>query len=1178
MLRLRTFVFKHKTLFLSFSFLVAFSVGVSYAAPLVSPYTPGQTLDPSCAPGDTNCTVAVSSWATSGNNIYYNGSNVGIGTTTPSSKLDVEGDLTVHGTYISASTATTTTPVPAPTNLQATIQYDPSNTNGYTYVADGSHTDINYRVYTLAVINRQPYISASYATLSAPLSDDGSGNHYAVSLSWNPPSIPGASVLAYAVFPSDGGAYDMGAQASSSNLLDSDPAVFNNPFSLLQNLPSSAQVSVNVPASNGSTISGGLSVIDGISVTGPVSLGEHSIATSLDETTIGAYNVGGGNVTSWNATDPLFEIGNGADSSHLSDALEVLKNGNTTINGNLNINGTLTCNNTTCGGGFSGTGTPSFQAIGGTASGNYSVAMGSSSTATQANAVAIGVFAQAGGVQSIALGGNSTASADRSAALGYGAHATGYGATALGYLNTASGGESVALGYNATASGDSSVAIGGYAPVASALYSVAIGTQVQATSSFAVAIGDNTAATGTAATAFGAGTLASGHVSTAFGHGTTASGDYSTAFGTQTTAASLDSTALGFYNVGGGDPSNWVSTDPLFEVGNGTDPNNLSDAFSVLKNGYTGIGVAVPQAQLDIRGDGTILALGGSGTIPDGLGNGPRFSWDPSTFAFRAGFVSNGNWDSANVGSYSVGFGISSISSGTASFAGGITSIASNQGAISYGIDTNASGNASGAFNLSTTASGDESAAFGDATTASGAMSAAFGNATTASGDESTAFGGGSQAIGEYSIATGQNTVATQYDSFVGGLDSTTPGSGGYSFAFGNTVTASGNASVGFGQLNTASGDYSAAFGYHNTASGSYSASFGQSNTTSGGYSVTFGENNTASGMYSTAFGENATASSYESFVLGQNNVGGGDPSNWVGTDPLFEIGNGTSGSALSDALIVLKNGDTGIALDPTSPIPSYTLQVGSSAVNGIVARFQNSSGTCDINPTNASLSCSSDMNLKDNITNISNNSAWSYNTNITPASQSVLDKVLALNPVTYNWDTESQGASKHDGFIAQEVQEVFPDLVTTDPNTHLLSLNYTGLIPYTVEAIKEMNLNITNIDNLDTPNNWRSALLAWFGDVDNGITNFFSKTVTTDQLCVKDDNGETCLTRSQIDQVLNNQNTTANPNAPMTTTVTNNTDPAPTVDTSEGTSVSQSPEVSSDTVSTPADATDQTQ
>src|SRR5262249_25983987 len=153
-----------------------------------------------------------------------------------------------------------------------------------------------------------------------------------------------------------------------------------------------------------------------------------------------------------------------------------------------------------------------------------------------------------------------------------------------------------------------------------------------------------------------------------------------------------------------------------------------------------------------------------------------------------------------------------------------------------------------------------------------------------------------------------------------------------------------------------------------------------------------------------------------------------------------------------------------------------------------------------------------------------SDNSAWSFNSNISAQNQSVLDDVLALNPVNYNWNVEQDTDPKHAGFIAQEVQQVFPDLVSQNPTTHLLSLNYVGLVPYTIEAIKEMNFNITNIDDLTKANTWRDAITGWFADSANGIQNFFSKKVTTQEvdsqtICLGSTGNQTCVTKAQLDQ-----------------------------------------------------------
>src|SRR5690606_5765739 len=100
---------------------------------------------------------------------------------------------------------------------------------------------------------------------------------------------------------------------------------------------------------------------------------------------------------------------------------------------------------------------------------------------------------------------------------------------------------------------------------------------------------------------------ASGSAATAWGAATTAAGRQSTAWGAYTRADSFLSTALGFNNRGGGDPDNWVLTDPLFEIGNSQNevlpPKN---ALLILKNGDTAIGDITPESKLHV--DGTIRA------------------------------------------------------------------------------------------------------------------------------------------------------------------------------------------------------------------------------------------------------------------------------------------------------------------------------------------------------------------------------------------------------------------------------------------------------------------------------------------------------------------------------------------------------------------------------------------
>jgi len=52
--------------------------------------------------------------------------------------------------------------------------------------------------------------------------------------------------------------------------------------------------------------------------------------------------------------------------------------------------------------------------------------------------------------------------------------------------------------------------------------------------------------------------------------------------------------------------------------------------------------------------------------------------------------------------------------------------------------------------------------------------------------------------------------------------------------------------------------------------------------------------------------------------------------------------------------------------------------------------------------------------------------------------------------------------ANKNDfGFIAQEVKEVLPEIVSLDPTSELYTINYVKLIPVLVEAIKEQQAEI---------------------------------------------------------------------------------------------------------------------
>ena len=146
---------------------------------------------------------------------------------------------------------------------------------------------------------------------------------------------------------------------------------------------------------------------------------------------------------------PLFEIGNGADATHLADALIVYKNGNLTANGadNLMPNQTLTGANSVLTEGLADSrytrvstfaSLTSFAIMPNASASGYSMAVGLYANAGSYGSIALGNYTSASGEYSVAMGQGSTASANYSTAMGRGT-ATGTGSTAMGWWTNANG-------------------------------------------------------------------------------------------------------------------------------------------------------------------------------------------------------------------------------------------------------------------------------------------------------------------------------------------------------------------------------------------------------------------------------------------------------------------------------------------------------------------------------------------------------------------------------------------------------------------------------------------------------------------------------------------------------------------------------------------------------------------
>lgn len=83
--------------------------------------------------------------------------------------------------------------------------------------------------------------------------------------------------------------------------------------------------------------------------------------------------------------------------------------------------------------------------------------------------------------------------------------------------------------------------------------------------------------------------------------------------------------------------------------------------------------------------------------------------------------------------------------------------------------------------------------------------------------------------------------------------------------------------------------------------------------------------------------------------------------------------------------------------------------------------------------------------------------------TNIEPLNN-VIEKILKLNGYYYSWKSD-ESKERQIGLIAQEVQEVFPEVVNEGDDGYL-SVSYSHLVAVLIEAIKKQQNDIHNLES----------------------------------------------------------------------------------------------------------------
>jgi fibronectin-binding autotransporter adhesin len=271
---------------------------------------------------------------------------------------------------------------------------------------------------------------------------------------------------------------------------------------------------------------------------------------------------------------------------------------------------------------------------------------------------------------------------------------------------------------------------------------------------------------------------------------------------------------------------------------------------------------------------------------------------------------------------------------------------------------------------------------------------------------------------------------------------------------------------------------------------------------------------------------------------------------------------------------------------------------------------------TFEVTRGNGSTCTTSDARFKKNITDL--------------PQVDGLAALSQLRPVTFNWRSKGESTGTQYGFIAQEVQNIFPDfvndngtqiLVNADGSTttvsHALSINYNAFVPVAVKAIQELdnrtdffaatttvdellNATSTPAEELATSSPWTASFasaaqivkdaLGSLGDVvisaskhaifaTTGIfNNLISQTITANvvnadtvnakQLCIEG----VCVDRAELERLLNGSSPGPTSAAPPTDSGagTTSTTTTTTSGSTDATSTPPADTTTTDTTSTP--------
>ncbi|MEZ4796560.1 MAG: tail fiber domain-containing protein [Flavobacteriaceae bacterium] len=540
---------------------------------------------------------------------------------------------------------------------------------------------------------------------------------------------------------------------------------------------------------------------------------------------------------------------------------------------------------------------------------------------------------------------------------------------------------------------------------------------------------------------------ATGEKSVSMGNLTTASGLFSTAIGSGTTASGSGSTSMGF--------------------------GSMASGYNAFASGFNAIASA--------------------------------------SYATSIGFETEANQN------YALAMGESTISSGISSVALGAETTALGNGSFSAGDSNTAAGNSSVALGFQTNVTHDYSFAMGNNVNVSSFSASALGynlinddtysmvigqnndNTTTSSSlfiigngtsptnrsNALTVLQNGkilapsldiSEITDAKSLVTKEylegNYVETGSSEVPSGLEAIDEGNGfgwrliGSSGIFGPIGShATQLSETSFINQSGATGNYSFTTGRDVTASGLNSMATGLRTIALGNEAVAMGNYTQALGDHSLTSGYSTIANTDYSTVVGKFNDY--SFSSFGGT--LFKVGNGSS-STRSNALTVFDTGFVGLGthfLGPDSDL--HVFHGNDGALNGF--KLQNKEGSNENWWRFYTLNSNGQLYLYSKAGG-NNNAVGSFD-DVSGAYTALSDRrvknnfkdlyfkwqdFMKLKPLTYSYITDDNKKSNI-GFVAQDVESIYPELVNYNKDNDLYQLNYSGFGVVAIKAIQVLKI-----------------------------------------------------------------------------------------------------------------------